>query len=182
MEATLQEKTWVIAEFPDGESLVRAAGGMRGKGYADLDIHSPYPLHGAAEALGLRRPFIPIVALGGATLGFLMAYGLQLFSNAIDFAINVGGRPPHSVPTYIPITFEGTVLGCALSIFFGLLAMFKLPQPYHAVFESEEFRSATTHGFWMSIPAMPVRPADELVKNLKDLGAGLVQVLTEDQR
>jgi hypothetical protein len=60
--------------------------------------------------------------------------------------------------------------------------MFKLPQPYHPVFESEEFRSATTHGFWLSVPALPVRPADELVKSLKDMGAAQVQVLTEDQR
>nr|UXE45704.1 hypothetical protein Hi04_10k_c5202_00013 [uncultured bacterium] len=182
MEATPQEKTWVVAEFPDGESLTRAASGMRGKGYEDIDIHSPYPIHGAAEALGLRRPFIPIVALGGATLGFCTGYGLQLFSNAIDFAINVGGRSPHSVPTYIPIAFESTVLGCALSIFFGLLAMFKLPQPYHPVFESEDFRSATTHGFWLSVAAAPILAADELVKSLQALGAKQVQVVTEDQR
>ncbi len=182
MDAKLQDKTWVLAEFSSGEKLCEAATAMRGKGYDDLDIHSPYPLHGGDEALGLKRPFISKIALGGALAGFASGYGLQLFSNAIDFAINVGGRPAHSWPTYIPIAFEGTVLGCALSIFFGLLAMFKLPQPYHPVFESEEFRSATTHGFWLSLPAAPARRSEELVTHLNGLGAKLVQVVTEDQR
>jgi hypothetical protein len=182
MEATPIEKTWVLADFPTGEALVAAARALREKGFADLDIHSPYPLHGSDEALGLKRPFIAKVAFGGALLGFCVGYGLQLFSNAIDFAINVGGRPFHSVPTYIPIAFESTVLGCALSIFFGLLAMFKLPQPYHPVFESEDFRSASTHGFWLSLPAAPVRPAEKAVEAVRALSPTRVQVVQEDQR
>jgi hypothetical protein len=148
-----KERTWVVAEFGDGPALLQAALAMRERGYADVDTHSPYPLHGGEAALGLRRSRVPLIAGAGALAGLLTGYGLQVFSNAIDWAINVGGRPPHSPPTNVPITFELTVLACAFSIFFGLLLLMRLPQPYHPVFESESFRSATTHGFWISVPA-----------------------------
>ena len=182
MEATLTDKTWVLAEFETGEALTAACRDMRKQGFLDLDIHSPYPLLDGDEALGLGRAFIPKIAFMGAVSGMVSGFGLQLFSNFIDFPINVAGRPSFNIPTYVPITFEATVLGCALSIFFGLLAMFKLPQPYHPAFELEDFRSATTHGFWLTLPGAPIRPADTAVDALKALHAKQVQVVVEDQR
>jgi len=100
--------------------------------------------------------------------------------NAINWPINVAGRPAHAPPSFIPITFETTVLLSSLSIFFGLLTLMRLPQPYHAVFENDAFRSAVNDGFWMSVALPPGSDGKNASAVLSQLGAKDVSVVTED--
>ena len=174
--------SWVLAEFATPEALVDATRQMREKGYEGMDTYSPYPLHGGSEALGLPPSRVPFIALGGALTGMITALSFQTYMNTIDYPLNVGGRPTLSLPAWVPITFELSVLLCAFGIFFGLLGLSRLPQPYHPVFESEEFRSASTHGYWLSVPtAMTTVKADDIKNQLTTLGATHVTVVTGEK-
>ena len=90
-------------------------------GYKNLDTHTPFPIHGLEEALGLKRPKIPLIVLCGAIAGACIAYSLIYFCNVIDWPLNIGNRPPHGPPANIPITFELAVLLGGGSSFIGLL-------------------------------------------------------------
>lgn len=170
---------YVLAEFITGEALLDATVKMRQRGFADVDTHSPYPLHGGDEALGLPRSKVPRIALAGAMIGLFGGLGMMVYLNGINWALNVAGRPAISLPAFIPITFETTILVSALSIFFGLMAMMGLPQPYHPVFDLESFRSACNDGFWLSVNAGETHEPTTVVKELESLGAKSVSVVQE---
>ena len=96
----------LLAEFKEPEKLVEVAKSAREKGYRLMDGFSPYPVEGLPEALGSHRTKIPAIALTGALIGALGGY-FMLYSSAVAFyPINVAGRPLHSWPMFIPITFE----------------------------------------------------------------------------
>jgi hypothetical protein len=179
METVAKGRTYVLGLFATSHALVKACHAIRAKGFTDLDTHSPYPLPGGDEALGLKRSLVPKVALGGALTGMFGGMGMMVWMNGINWPLNVGGRPPVSPLAYIPITFETTVLLTSLSIFFGLLVLMRLPQPYHAVFELEAFRSAVTDGFWLSVARPHGSDAKDAVKALEAVGATQVSVVEE---
>ena len=141
---------WVLARYAEVGPLLAAARSLRQAGHASLDVHSPYPLPGSDEALGLRRSRVPLLALCGGLAGVATALGMQIWMNAVDFPINVGNRLLHSPPTNIPITFELGVLLSAFGIFFGMMGLWGFPRPHHPVFELEGFRSAAVDGLWLS--------------------------------
>ena len=174
--------SYVLGEFPDDHALLAAARALRADGRGSgLDLHTPYPVHGAEEALGLRRSTVPLVALIGGVTGAITGYLLQWYTVGFDWPLNVGNRPPHSPPAFIPVTFELGVLFAALSIFFGLLfAYFRFPRVYHPVFEVEEFRSASIDGLWLSA-AVPDDRAEEVAAALRRMGASAVSVVPEPE-
>jgi hypothetical protein len=169
--------SWVLAEFSDDRALLAAARALREEGRARLDLHTPYPIHGAEEALGLRRSTVPIVALVAGVTGAVTGYLLQWYTVGYDWPLNVGNRPPHSPPAFIPVTFELGVLFAALAIFFGLLAAyFRFPRLHHPVFEVEAFRSASIDGRWLSAE-VPAADGEAVVARLRALGARQVEVV-----
>ncbi len=170
----------VLGEFADDRALLAAARALRAEGRKGLDLHTPYPVHGAEEALGLPRSSVPKVALAAGLAGAVTGYGLQWFVNSHAWAYNVGNRPPHSPPAFIPVTFELGVLFAAFGIFFGLLfAYFRFPRVHHPVFEVEAFRSATIDGMWLSAEA-PAGEAAAVAESLRKLGARQVSVVAEE--
>ena len=116
----------LAAEFETHEELFRAAEQAYAKGYRQMDGFAPFPVEGLAEALG-KRNRIPLLVLIGGILGGASAYYMQWYANVVSYPINIGGRPMHSWPSFIPITFELTVLCAALVAFFGSLALSGLP-------------------------------------------------------
>lgn len=173
--------SWVLAEFPTPDALVKATNEMRLKGFQGMDTYSPYPLHGGSEALGLPPSKVPFIALGGAITGAVTALAFQTYMNTYDYPLNVGGRPLLSLPSWIPITFELAVLLTAFSIFFGVLGLSRLPQPYHPVFEHEAFRTASTHGYWLSVPKLEGVDVQDVQSKLQSLGATQVTVVTGEK-
>lgn len=174
----MSARRWVVAEFPAEAPLLEAARALRDAGHADLDLHSPVPLHGADEALGLKRSIVPRIALVAGLAGAGGGYLLQVWTVAIDWPLNVGGRPPHSPPAFIPVTFELAVLFAALAIFFGLFVLWGMPRLHHPVFEVEAFRSATVDGLWLSAGVEPAR-VEAVRAELARLGARRVEVVEE---
>lgn len=144
-------RAWIMAEFANPTEMLDAVRQLRKSGHKDIDTYSPYPLEHGSEALGLPRSRVPLFVLGGAIVGAATGYLLQFYANAVSYPINVGGRPLHSAPSYIPITFELAVLFGAFGAFFGLLYLLKLPQPYHPVHEADGFDRASVDKFWVSV-------------------------------
>jgi hypothetical protein len=172
-------KAHVLGEFEREHALLDAARVLRARGHASLDIHSPYPLHGADEALGLKRSTVPLVALVGGVTGAVTGYLLQWYVAAFAWPLNVGNRPPHSAPAFIPVTFELGVLFAALAIFFGLLGgYFGFPRTHHPVFEVEAFRSATIDALWLSAE-VDGKDAEPVAQELRRLGARHVSIVPE---
>ncbi len=173
---------WVLAEFEREAPLLEAARGLRALGYGSLDIHSPYAIHGAEEALGLKRSTVPIVALIAAVTGAVTGYLIQWGTVGYLWPLNVGGRPPHSAPAFIPVTFELAVLFCAVTIFVSLLfAYFRFPRVHHPVFEVEAFRSATIDGLWLSVE-VETALAEKIAAELRRLGAHQVSIVDAEAR
>jgi len=170
----------VLGRFEDGEALLEAARRLREAGHRGLDLYSPYPLEGAAEALGLRRSSVPRAILVAGLSGALGGYLIQWFCNAYDFPINVNGRPPHSAPSFVPITFESGVLAASFGAVLALLWLFRFPMPWHPVQQAEPFRSATVDGYWLSVPVQEEGP-EAIAREIEALGAKAVSVVGPEE-
>jgi len=169
---------YVLAEFKDDQALLAAARRMRELGHHHLDAYSPYPVHGIDEALGLKSSRVPLIALVGGVSGAVGGYVMQWWMNAVDFAINVGNRLPHSPPTNIPVTFETGVLLASLSIVLGLFALCGFPRTYHPVFEVDAFRTASVDALWLSAEVRGGE-AEPVTRELQQLGALQVSLAEE---
>src|SRR5687768_13861940 len=147
----------LMAEFEEPGDLVAAAQRAREAGYRRIDAYSPLPIEELHEALGFHERRLPLIVLVGGVIGALAGYGLQWWASTIAYPLNVGGRPLHSWPAFIPVTFEMTILIAALSAVFGMLALNGLPQPYHPVFNVPRFALASRNRFFLCIEARDPR-------------------------
>jgi hypothetical protein len=143
----------VLAEFDTPDALVAAVRQARDAGYRKMDAYTPFPVEELTEALELGRTWVPTIVLIGGILGAILGYSLQYYISVIDYPINVGGRPLHSWPAFIPVTFETTVLTAGLFAVLGMLALNSLPMPYHPVFNVPTFSLATHDRFFLCIEA-----------------------------
>ena len=143
----------VMAEFDTPELLTEAVKKTREAGYRHMDAYTPFPVEGLPEAMGLKRNNVPLVTLLGGLAGGLGGFGFQYWVAAITYPINIGGRPLNSWPAFIPVTFELTVLGASLCAVFGMLALNRLPQPHHPVFNVGRFVHASSDRFYLCIEA-----------------------------
>ena len=175
-------RRFVLAEFATPEGLVAGTRKVRESGYKDLDSHSPMPLHGMEEALGLGRPKIPLIVLCGAIAGMCIAYSMIYFCNVYDFPINVANRPIHAPPANIPITFELAILLASGSSFCGFFTLARLTQPYHPVFESEDFARAAVDAYFLSIELPPEADPEKAFAAAQAAGALSAELVTESER
>ena len=141
----------LMAEFDSPTELVVAARKTYAAGYKKIDAYSPFPVEELAEAIGFRRNGVPAVVLVGGILGCLSGYLLQWWISVVSYPVNVGGRPYHSAPAFIVVTFEMTILCAVLAAVLGMLALNGLPMPYHPVFNVPRFRVATKDRFFLIV-------------------------------
>lgn len=163
----------LLAEFPSAESLCAAARHVRTHGYTRAEAYSPFAVDGLDEVLGMDRNWVAPATLLGGLAGGAGAYFLQWYAAVVDYPINVGGRPLHSWPAFMPATFELTILGAALAAVLVMLLQNGLPQLYHPLFEIDEFELASRNRFFLCLPARdPVfapGPARALLEELQPL-------------
>jgi len=143
----------ILAEFDDPNEVLHAAEKVRDAGYKKWDVHTPYPLHGMDAAMGLGDSRLGWIVFIMALTGLSTAVGLMVWANGIEYPIIIGGKPPISLPSMVPIAFELTILFSALGTFFGMLGLNQLPRHNHPVFESERFRAFSTDKYFISVEA-----------------------------
>jgi hypothetical protein len=143
----------LMAEFLTPEAILDASRRAYEAGYRRMEAYSPFPVDGLAEAIGYRRNRVAGFVLLGGICGGVLAYVMQWYSAVVHYPIIIGGRPFHSWPSFIPITFELTILGASLAAVLGMLWMNGLPRPYHPVFNVPEFALASRSRFFLSIQA-----------------------------
>lgn len=141
----------MLAEFDTAEALLDASRKAYAAGYRNLDAYSPFHIEGLAQSLGFTPTRLPWLVLAGGIIGGLTGYVMQVYGNAIDYPYRVGGRPLHSWPSFVPVTFEMTILCAALAAVLGMLALNRLPQPYHPVFNVSRFALASRDRFFLCI-------------------------------
>lgn len=141
----------LLAEFDTPTELVEGARKLREEGYTKTDAFSPFPLHEIDEALGIRRSILPVLAFFGGITGLLTGVGLQTFVHFVDYPLNIGGRPFLSWPSFIPPTYELTILLTGFTTVFGMLFLNGLPRPYHPVFNVPRFALATREKFFLLV-------------------------------
>jgi hypothetical protein len=142
-----------MIELTGPEELVQAVRRLKEAGYARLDAYSPFPVEGLEEALGAATGKVAFFTLLGGLAGGVGGYFMQWYSAAVDYPLNVGGRPFHSAPSFIPITFELMILGAALAAVISMLLLNGFPTLYHPVFNVARFPEASQNSFFVCVQA-----------------------------
>lgn len=141
----------LLAEFNTPAEVLHAAEKFRDAGYTQFDTHSPFPIHGMDAAMGMKDSKLGLIvfpaALSGTTLAFLMMWWM----NGIDYPLVIGGKPPYSLPSQIPIMFELTILLSAFATVFGMFFLNRLPRHHHPLFNSERFKAFSDDKFFLSV-------------------------------
>ncbi len=170
----------VLAEFSHPGALVHAAEATRKAGYRHFDTHSPFPIHGMDKAMGLGNSKVGFFTLGGGVTGFALAYWLQWWTGAVDYPLNISGKPFFAVEPSIPIIFELTVLFSAFGAVFGMLALNGLPRPHNPLFFSRNFERASDDAFFLHIAASDRKfDEDGTFAFLEGLGGYNIELITE---
>ncbi|MEO7092740.1 MAG: DUF3341 domain-containing protein [Polyangiales bacterium] len=163
----------VLAEFASADGILKAAARLSQLGYRRMEAWTPYPIPALDPHLGIPRSPIPRLVLAAGAIGAAFAYLLQTWMNAWDYPLNVGGRPLHSGPAWIPITFETTVLFAVLTAVISVFAFSRLPRLHHPLHEIEGFERSTIDRFWLAIdtsdPLFDPAKVEQLL--VADLGA-----------
>ena len=147
----------MMAEFDTPVALVEAAKRTYLAGYRRIDTYTPFPIEGLAEEIGFHRDEVPLVVLIGGIVGGLTGYLMQYWMSAVAYPLNIGGKPYHSWPAFIVITFEMTILFAGISAVFGMLALNGLPMPYHPVFNVPRFTRASRDRFFLVVFSSDVK-------------------------
>lgn len=170
----------ILAGFEDQEQLLEAARLAHARGYRRMDAYTPFPVEDLAEALGHKKSRVPLLFLLGGIFGALGGYFMLWYSMAVDWPMNIGGRPLNSWPMFIPITFELTILCSSLLGFFGTLAMCGFPEPYHPVFNVPDFARASRDRFFLCIEKSdPKFDEDQTWRFLKQLDPSCLEWVEE---
>jgi len=180
----------VLAEFHDPASLLHAAEKVRDAGYRWWDCHTPFPVHGLDGAMGIQRTWLPIFVFGAGATGTLVAFLLQAFTNSWDLTVWAGvwvtgypflisGKPAMSLPAFIPVMFELTILFSALATVKLMFLFNGLPLLYHPLFKSNRFRRATNDRFFISIesrdPKFLPKKTEEFLRSLDPVAVEAVE-------
>jgi hypothetical protein len=162
----------LMAEFETADALVEAAKRTYAEGYRKVDAYSPFPIEPVWEALHANDRRVQLFVLLGGFVGACAGFGLCYWTQVIAYPLNIGGRPFNSWPSFIPVTFETTILFAAFTAVISMIALNGLPMPYHPVFNVPRFAMATRDRFFLAIESVdPKFDRARTFEFLKGLGA-----------
>ena len=141
----------LLAEFDSPTAIVNAACKAREAGYVKLDAYSPFPIHELDEALKVPRTILPWLVFAGGLTGLLGGFAMQYWMSAVDYPLNIGGRPLASWPAFVIPSYEMTILFASITAVVGMIALNGLPMPYHPLFNAPNFTHATADRFFLCI-------------------------------
>lgn len=142
-----------IAEFTAAEALVAAIRAARAVGWSRLEAHAPHPVPDAALLLGAQAAPVAWIAVGAGVLGAAVAYGTSWYFSVHGYPLNVGGRPPHAWPVFLPAAYIVGVLWASAAALLGMLRLNRLPRLHHPVFFARGFHRATQDRYFLFLMA-----------------------------
>ncbi len=173
----------MAAEYPSAAALYEAAKIVRDAGFKRWDVHSPFPIHGMDEAMGLKKSWLSAVVLAGGVSGLLTATIMEFGPSWFLYPLTVHGKPTNfmTVPAFFPIMFELTVLFGAFAAFFAWQLMNGLPRWNHPIFNWERFSRATNDGFFLVIEARDPRFTEIEARDLLEKTGGQHITIVHDE-
>ncbi len=181
MSSAIKKRTTLyglVAEFDEADDVLKAAEAVYDAGYRKIDAYSPFPVHGLSDAIGFKCNLLPWLIFFGGIAGCLGGITLEWYTSSIDYPMNVGGRPFFSWPSFVPVSYECTILFAALTAVFGMIILNGLPRPYHSIFNTPNFDRATQDKFFLAIEAIDPRfDAKETERFLKGLNPVVVSAV-----
>lgn len=176
--ASRDDKYGFVAEFETQNALLHAAEKLRDAGYTRFDAHSPFPIHGMDKAMGLGQSKLPILVFLGGLFGCSGALALQYWVHVIENPLNIAGKPFFSLPAFIIVMFEMTILFAAFTTVFGMFGLNKLPMYFHGVFNHPRFHKVTDDAFFVSVEAADPRFDENKTRILlMDTGAKNIELV-----
>lgn len=170
----------LLAQYETPADIFHACEQVRDAGYSKWDACTPFPVHGLEGAMGLKPSPLPWFVLAAGLTGGIFAIVFMVWTSAFDYPLNIGGKPTWSIPAFIPITFEFTVLLSCVTCFFTLWFLCRLPQLYHPAFKSKSFEKVTDDKFFIIIEsADPKFDLAKTKKLLEETGASLIEELED---
>ena len=171
----------LLAEFANPGELLHAAAAVHKAGIRRFDTHSPFPIHGMDRAMGLGTSKLGfIVFFGGTVVGLAIGLWLQWWTGAVDYPLNISGKPFFALEPSVPVIFELTILLSAITAVAGMLALNGLPRPYNPLFYSRRFMRASDDGFFLHVAASDRSfDLEGTERLLRDLGASHIEVIED---
>ena len=164
--------------FTNPDSVLHAAAKLRDAGYRKFDFHTPYPVHGLDDAMGVRPTILPWISLVAGFTGALVAIHLQWWTGAVDYKLIVGGKPFFAMEPSIPIAFELTVLLSATATVIGMFALNGLPAWFSKWQRGPHFARSTDDAFVLTVDAEdPLFHSDKTRAFLEAIGAEEVRLV-----
>ncbi|MAT40519.1 MAG: hypothetical protein CL946_13060 [Ectothiorhodospiraceae bacterium] len=174
----MKETVGVMGVFEDPNKVIDAASQIRNAGYKKFDFHTPYPIHGLDQAMGVKKTILPWISLAAGVTGTAVATHLQWWTGAVDYPLTIGGKPFFALEPSVPIIFELTVLLCAIGTAVGMFALNGLPQWFSKWQKDPHFIRTMDDKFVVAIEAKdPLFKNDETKKFLESLGAEQVRTV-----
>lgn len=171
----------ILAKFDGTAELIHAAEKIRDAGYKEFDCHSPFPIHGMDDAMGLKPSIVGKISGIGGLFGMTVALLMQWWTSAIDYPLIISGKPLFSLPAFIPVTFALTILFAAFGAVFGMFAVNKMPQWHHTLFNSKQFEQFSDGGFFVSLEASDEKyNEDEVIKFMESIGGKNIEVIKDE--
>lgn len=146
-----------LLEFTEIKDLLSATKKLVDSGYRRIETFTPFPIKELDDILPASSNPIPALMFVGGLVGAITGYGIQYYTAVIDFPILVGGKPMHSWPAFVPVTFELMVLFSAIAGFLGALWSNGLPRLHHPVFDADDFNLASRDRFFLLLEARDER-------------------------
>lgn len=174
--------TWgLLAEYDSASGIYEACEKVRDAGYQNWDACTPFPVHGLDKAMGLKPSILPWMVLVAGTAGGVLMMLFIIWAAAVDYPLNIGGKPLLSIPAFIPPVFEITILFSALTTVFGMFFLNRLPRHNHPLFQSIRFERVTDDKFFIAIESSDAKFSLEQTKAfLQGTGATYVEELGID--
>jgi hypothetical protein len=170
----------LLTEFESPSQFMHACEKVRDAGFKHWDAHSPFPVHGMDDAMGIRGTRLPWLVLVGGLSGLSLGALMQWWMNAVDYPYMISGKPMFGLPAAVPVIFELTVLLSAFACFFGMWGLNGMPRLSHPLLAHDRFRRASQDRFYIVIEARDPRFEIEKTRAfLASLGGSVVDEVRE---
>ncbi len=173
----------LLAEYDTTADVIRGAKSLRDAGYKAFEAHSPFPIHGMDAAMGLPDSRLGWIVLACGLTGVTSAWVMMFWMNGVDYPIVIGGKPPGTLPSMVPIMFELTVLLSAFGAVFGMFGLNRLPQHHDVLFYSDRFSAFSNDKFFLSVesgdPKFNLDKTRELLEGTKPQSIEVIETVEE---